>query len=190
MSESFERVGNVDVVHYEFTLDAGEAGGRTTRILMRHDKKIEVDIPAGVVTGSVVRLSNALQLTDGRQGDILIHIKVKGEAMPATVLEVNDDNFESKILKSTVPVVVDFWAPWCGPCRAIAPITEKLAKEYEGRLKFCRVNVDENRLVAGKYMIQSIPLLLFFKNGRVVDQSLGAVPESLLRTKADALIWH
>jgi thioredoxin 1 len=190
MSEPFERVGNVDVVHYEFTLKEEEARSGTTRRLTRQSKTLEIKIPAGVKTGSIVRLSNSLQLTDGRPGDILVHIKIEGESMPASVLAVNDKDFESEILKSTLPVVLDLWAPWCGPCRMIAPITEKLAKEYAGRIKFCKINVDENRLVASKYMVQSIPLLLLFKNGRVVDQIIGAVPEQALRTKVEVLLWH
>jgi thioredoxin 1 len=83
--------------------------------------------------------------------------------------------------------MVDFWAPWCGPCRMIAPITEKLAEEYEGRLKLCKLNVDENPQAASKYQVMSIPQILFFKNGEIVDESTGAVPESVLRSKAESV---
>ncbi|MFW6149966.1 MAG: thioredoxin [Chloroflexota bacterium] len=116
-------------------------------------------------------------------------MSVKEESRPGTgVLEVSDGNFEAEVLKSDVPVVVDFWAPWCGPCRMIAPVTEKLAAEYAGRLKVCKVNVDQNPLAAQKFQAMSIPLVLFFKQGDVVDQSVGAVPESQLRSKVEALL--
>ena len=104
------------------------------------------------------------------------------------VTEITDQNFEAEVLKSDLPAIVDFWAPWCRPCQMIAPIAEKLSEEYKGRVKFCKLNVDGNPQTAAKYSVMSIPLLLFFKNGQPVDQSLGAVPEAMLRRKVDALV--
>jgi thioredoxin 1 len=103
------------------------------------------------------------------------------------VLEINDQNFEAEVIKSTDPVVVDFWAPWCGPCRMLAPVTEKLAEAYSGKVKFCKLNTDENPAMSQKYNIMSIPTLLFFKNGEIKDKSMGAVPEAMLKPKIEAL---
>ena len=188
MNESFDQSQAANSVRYELAITGEEARLGAKKILARQDKRLEVNIPAGVITGSMVKLSNALQVTDGHPGDILIQIEVKGEEMPAGVIEINDGNFEDEVLKSSLPVVVDFWAPWCGPCRMIAPITEKLAQEYQGRLKFCKINIDENRLAAEKYMVMSIPLLLLFKDGKVIEQSTGAVPESELRSKVESVL--
>ena len=89
-------------------------------------------------------------------------------------LEVNESNFENEVLKSTVPAAVDFWAPWCGPCRMMAPVLEEIASESEGKVKVCKVNVDENPLLAQKYGIMSIPNFILFKNGEPAAQKTGA----------------
>lgn len=103
-------------------------------------------------------------------------------------IEVSDKTFDQEVLKSDLPVVVDFWAPWCGPCRMIGPIIDKLSEEFKGKVKFCKLNVDDNPDTARNYQVMSIPLLLFFKDGKPQDQSIGAVPDSAIRSKIEALL--
>ncbi len=96
---------------------------------------------------------------------------------------VSSQNFESEVVKSNIPVLVDFWASWCAPCRMIAPVVEELAKEYDGKLKVAKLDVDANREIAQNFGIMSIPTLLIFNDGRVADQLVGAVPKSMLVDK-------
>jgi len=96
------------------------------------------------------------------------------------ITEVSDVTFDQEVLKSTVPVLIDFWAPWCGPCKAIAPVVEELAGEYGGRLKVVKMNVDDNPATPSKYGVRGIPNLILFKAGSVADQIVGAVPKAHL----------
>lgn len=101
-------------------------------------------------------------------------------------LEFNDNNFETLALKSDKPVIVDFWAEWCGPCRMVGPVVEEIAKEFDGKAVVGKLNVDNNPQVSAKYGIRSIPTILFFKNGQVVDKQVGAVPKHVLTQKLQA----
>jgi thioredoxin 1 len=103
-------------------------------------------------------------------------------------VEITDANFEEVVLKSDKPVLVDFWAEWCGPCRLIGPIVEEMSNEYEGRALIGKVNVDENPGVSAKFGIRNIPTILFVKGGEIADKSVGAVPKNQLTSKLDALL--
>jgi thioredoxin 1 len=101
------------------------------------------------------------------------------------IINVTDSNFEQEVLKSTTPVLIDFWAPWCGPCKAIAPIVDELANDYAGRLKVVKMNVDDNQDVPARYGIRGIPNLVIIKGGQVKEQIVGAVPRGHLIKAVD-----
>jgi thioredoxin 1 len=103
-------------------------------------------------------------------------------------IEVTDNNFEEVVLQSDKPVLVDFWAEWCGPCRMISPIVAELSDDYDGKAVITKMDVDNNPGIAAKFGIRNIPTILFFKNGEVADKQVGAVPKSILASKIDALL--
>ena len=105
--------------------------------------------------------------------------------MAGNVIELSNENFEAEALKTELPVLVDFWAEWCGPCRMVAPTVAALADEYTGKIKFCKLNVDNAREVAAKYGIRSIPTLMIFKGGMVKDTIVGAQPKDSLKAFLD-----
>jgi thioredoxin 1 len=100
-------------------------------------------------------------------------------------IEINDSNFKSEVTDSEMPVLVDFWAPWCGPCKMIAPVLEELAKEYEGKVKVVKLNVDENQSTASEFVIKSIPTLILFKEGKVFEQTMGVQSKENLKQMID-----
>jgi len=103
-------------------------------------------------------------------------------------IKVSDAEFEQVVLKSTLPVIVDFWAPWCGPCKMVAPILEDIARQYEGKIVVAKVNTDENQTWMMRYGVQGIPTILFISNGKLVDSQVGAAPAKMLNQKAEALL--
>lgn len=104
------------------------------------------------------------------------------------LIDVTDQTFEAEVMKANIPVLIDMWAPWCGPCRMVEPILKKLSDKYQGKVKFCRMNVDENQKTPSQYRVMSIPNMLFIKSGKVVDTAVGALPENALQAKVDGLI--
>ena len=103
-------------------------------------------------------------------------------------ITITDSNFETEVIKSNVPVLIDFWATWCGPCKAIAPIVEDLAKDYDGKVKIGKIDVDNNQETTIKYGVRSIPTVLIFKDGQVHDSIIGAVPKAKIVQKLDAAL--
>ena len=103
-------------------------------------------------------------------------------------VEVNGNSFKQEVLESSIPVLVDFWASWCMPCRMLDPITEKLAEENQGKLKVCKLNTDENQNIAAQYGIQGIPTLIVFKEGKEVGRTVGVMPKEKLQQKLDPIL--
>ncbi len=101
--------------------------------------------------------------------------------MAEGIMEVSDQTFESDVLKSDLPVLVDFWAPWCGPCKAIAPVIEEISKDYDGQIKFAKCNVDDNPVSPGNYGIRAIPTLILFKEGKKLEQIVGMVDKTKIK---------
>ena len=121
-----------------------------------------------------------LILAKNRNINLLTHIIM--------AVEITDANFEEVVLNSKIPVLVDFWAEWCGPCRMVGPVVDELYKEYEGRAIVGKVNVDENPSISAKFGVRNIPTILFIKEGQVADKSVGAVPKAQLASKLDAIL--
>lgn len=108
--------------------------------------------------------------------------------MADNIAHVSDDSFENEVLQSSIPVLIDFWAPWCGPCRAIAPIVDQVAGEYSGKLKVVKMNVDDNPRTPARYGVRGIPNLILFKDGQVQQQIVGAVPKAHLVKAISAVV--
>ena len=108
--------------------------------------------------------------------------------MAEHTLNVNDSDFDEQVIKSTTPVLVDFWAPWCGPCLAVGPTLEDLAKEYQGKFKIVKMNVDENANIPAEFGVRSIPYMVFFKTGKVVNSLIGAHPKMKIKEMIDSCL--
>jgi thioredoxin 1 len=108
--------------------------------------------------------------------------------MSGKTIQISDSNFKTEVLESQIPAMVDFWAPWCGPCKAISPVVEELADEYEGKIKLFKVNVDDNPNIAAQYGIRAIPTLIFFKGGQQMNQITGAVSKDSLKQALSELL--
>ena len=101
------------------------------------------------------------------------------------MLDLAKDTFEREVIRSRLPVLVDFWAPWCGPCRIVSPVLDKLSKEYTNKIVFAKINVDDSQEIAAQYDVRGIPCMVVFRNGKEIDRIIGAYPEAQLRNKID-----
>jgi thioredoxin 1 len=133
------------------------------------------NLKGSALTGNPLCYARILTEMFGRQGFSLM----------SSAQQVTDATFDQEVVESPVPVLVDFWAPWCGPCRMVAPVVDEISKEYEGKVKVVKLNTDENPSVANKYGIRSIPTLMIFKGGQRVDMVVGAVPKTTLANTLD-----
>ena len=122
-------------------------------------------------------------------GAIMGVIRTRGIIMSDNIVTISDSSFDADVIKSDLPVLVDFWAEWCGPCRMIAPLLDELAEEYAGKVKVCKMNVDENAEVPAKFGVRGIPTLLLFVNGEIKAQQVGAVSKNQLLEFVDANVW-
>jgi thioredoxin 1 len=155
----------------------GYSSGESARII------IEVVVLPGATQAHARRTGTRNHGIISHAGEVQLETQMVKEP-----IHVTDEAFESKVLGSNIPVVVDFWAPWCGPCRMVAPVLDKLAEEYSGKLMVAKVNTDENPEWAGKYGVQGIPTMLFIANGKLIHQQVGAVPESYLRDMVEEFL--
>ncbi len=108
--------------------------------------------------------------------------------MAENIIEVNQDSFQKSVLEAQKPILVDFWAPWCGPCKAVAPVIEELAKEYQGKVDFAKVNVDDSPFIASKFSVMSIPTLILFKDGKPTEQVVGFKPKDQIKKLIDKTV--
>jgi thioredoxin 1 len=174
----------VTIVSLAMVLGCGKESEQQTAEKTAQDQevpaeKVEVAAePSGGEAADVESESSPVERAGGQAG------KRDVTSAPGKPVEVGDGNFETEVLKSDMPVIVDFWAPWCGPCRIAGPVLESLAEEYKGKLKICKLNVDNSRQTAMKYGIRSIPTLIFFKNGKPVDQVIGVLPDYKAQLKS------